>query len=71
MSSPKKSSPKRKSVKGKSVKITKSCYQCKAIAASTGKRCQNMISCEKGCHAYCHLHSGGYKDGSNKRCAKK
>lgn len=62
-------SPKKVGVK--SVKIIKSCYRCKATSASTGKRCKNMIACDKGCHAYCHVHSAGYKNKSNKKCVKK
>lgn len=59
-----------KQMKGKSVKIVKSCYQCKGKTVE-GKRCQNKISCDKGCHAYCHLHSAGYKNKSNTKCVRK
>lgn len=35
------------------------CKQCSGKTLA-GKRCQNRVSCEKGCAVYCHLHSKTY-----------
>jgi hypothetical protein len=52
----------------KKVKFSKMshCKQCEGKTA-TGKRCRNKVSCDLGCHAYCHLHSKGYEH-VNIRC---
>ncbi len=44
----------------------KHCKRCEG-KTQTGARCKNKVSCEIGCHSYCHLHSKGYPH-INVRC---
>lgn len=59
----------KKSPRTITLKQSPKCKQCKALTVE-GVRCKNKLACHSACTKYCHVHSKGYKAGTNVVCAR-